>query len=248
MAFDAYDGPLYAYLVSFAFRLLGMNPYLPRLLVLVFRAATVVLTYWAARRWGAPPSSPGDRRVGLWAALLLLVNAHHILFNSHVAWSNDITPFFSTPVLLAYFVGTRQMRGSALVLAGALFGLALQTHPSVLYLAPGLAADFIVQARTRAWLRRPAPYLAALAALVAYAPVLYYNLVNGFGSLETAATSATYAFETQPSLAKALANIPPLLMAVAHVGLGLFPPLGLQIFGFDVSAILFWIVTPATLI
>lgn len=216
VAIDPYDGPLFAYLLSFAFRLFGYNMYLPRLFVLVVGSLTVVATYLLAKELAR-----GDRRVGFVAALLLAVNSHHILFNSHVAWSHDTTPFFVTLAVFAYVHATRTNRRTWLIAAGVLFGLALQTHPSALALAPAFIVDLLLARTTRRWLRSLVPYMALFAALVVYSPVLYYNLKTGLGSL-AAANDATYAFESYPTPAKSLQNLVPTLVTIGRVALGSF--------------------------
>lgn len=242
VAFDSYDGPLFTYLLALLFTLFGVSVALPRLFVLLVGALTVVVTYYFGKTLAR-----GDWRVGALAALLLATNAHHILFNSHVAWSNDTTPFFTTLTMLAYLVATRQNHPLWLVGTGALFGLALQTHPSALFVAPALGIDFLIRRPSRALLRHPAPYLAVLAALVAYAPVLVYNIQNPLGSLRSAST-ATYAFENAPSLSKAFENIAPQFAAVARVALGSFGPADMQAFLTDPRLLLFLLVSLATLI
>lgn len=216
VAFDSYDGPLFTYLLAFLFSLLGTSIELPRVVVLVLGALTVVTVYFFGK-----VLARGDWRVGALAAVLLAVNAHHILFNSHVAWSNDTTPLFATLTLLTYIYATRYARARWLIAAGALYGLALQTHPTALALAPGLTLDFFARRETRAWLRTPLPYLALCAALLAYSPVLIFNLQNEFDTVQTA-SGATYALETAPSLSSIWNNAPRQWIALSQVSVGVF--------------------------
>src|SRR5918911_928925 len=67
----------------------GPHPWTPRLLSMLLAVATVGLTYWLGRSLGGPIA-------GLVAGGLLLFSAVHILINSHIAWSNATTPFFTT--------------------------------------------------------------------------------------------------------------------------------------------------------
>lgn len=214
VAVDSYDGPLFAWVLSFLFRVFGQNLYLPRGFVLVVGALTVTATYFLGKQL-----SRGDRRVGALAAILLSLNAHHILFNSHVAWSNDTTPFFATLSILSYLRATRGSRPAWLIAAGAMYGLALQTHPSVLALAPAFVVDAVVSRSTRDQLRSRFGYLGFLAALIAYSPLLIYNLTTGFASIEPAA-SATYAFELHPSIARTLGALVPTIGAIGRVAFG----------------------------
>jgi 4-amino-4-deoxy-L-arabinose transferase-like glycosyltransferase len=242
VAVDAYDGPLFAYLLAFLFRVLGYNMYLPRAFVLVVGSLTVVTTFFLAKELAR-----GDRRVGLIAASLLAVNAHHILFNSHVAWSNDTTPFFATLAILAYLHATRRNHPRLLIVAGLLYGLAVQTHPSALALALPFLLDFSLARSTRAWLTSVTPYLAGATALAAYSPVLYYNLSSGFRSFQSA-NEAAYAFEHTPTLQKSLTHIAPLLSAIMSVALGTFRATYWDSVTGGLSLIAFWVVTLIALI
>lgn len=240
VAVDAYDGPLFPYLLSFLFRIFGYNIYLPRVFVLVVGVLTIVVVYFFAREL-----AHGDLRVAFLAASLLAFNAHHILFNSHVAWSNDLTPFFTTLALWFYIRARRVNNSRWLIAAGFVYGLAVQTHPSALALAPAFVIHFLWTKTTRAQLKSVVPYLALLAALFAYSPVLYYNLTQHAQSLQQA-SGATYAFESAPSLATTLDHIEPLLSAVANVGLGTFDEINAQTWN-DPRVALFWIGTVSAL-
>lgn len=241
IAFDSYDGPLFTYLLAILFRVFGTSVLLPRLFVLIVGALTIVAVYFLGRTLAR-----GDWRVGMLTAFLLAANAHHILFNSHVAWSNDITPFFTTLAMLAYLVATRQNRPLWLIGAGALFGLAVQTHPSAVLLAPAFVIDFFLRPASRAFSRSPFPYLAGMAVLIAYSPGLYYNLRTGFDSLKTA--SASNVVETAPSLAQALNNAIPQIALVERAALGSFAPASTVAFFADPLLPIFLLVTFGALI
>jgi len=66
-------------------------------------------------------------------------------------------------------------RRRLLVLGGLLYGLALQTHISMLVVIPGLLSWFLARRDLLAWLRRPWPYLAVLAAALGYSNMIVYN-------------------------------------------------------------------------
>jgi 4-amino-4-deoxy-L-arabinose transferase-like glycosyltransferase len=189
----SYVGPLWIYLNGFVLRHIGSGVYTPRLMVMLFGVLTVVATYFMARE-----IARGDRRVAAVTALLLTFNPQHIYWNSHVAWSNHITPFFTTLAILAYVYATRRERPRWLVAAGVLYACAVQAHPTTLVLVPAFLIDFFWSSRTRALLRSPWPYAAVAAALAVYSPVIVHNLTTGFGSLRDAAVR-DYAF--QPTLA-----------------------------------------------
>lgn len=176
---DTYNGPLFPYLLAALFHLFGLSIPLPRVFVMIIGALTVVVTYGLAR-------AMAGRLAGLVAGGLMATSFAHILINSHVAWSNCTTPFFTTLAALVFYLAVRRESGRLLALSGLLIGLALQTHPSVFLLIPGLALWFLAQERGRTWLRRPAPYVAVLLALLAYSNMIWFNLRGGFASVAEA--------------------------------------------------------------
>ncbi|MFN8521501.1 MAG: glycosyltransferase family 39 protein [Chloroflexota bacterium] len=164
---DAYIGALWSYVLAGAFKLFGRGFELPRVVMAVSGALTVVATYFLTRRLF-------DRTAAAIAAFLLATCGAHILVNSHVAWSNCATPLLTT---VAFWL---LARGS--LLPGALvLGLALQTHPSVAALLPGAAGWVLWTYRSRAGLVRLA--VAALCFLLGYSAVLIYNVQTGFDSV-----------------------------------------------------------------
>jgi 4-amino-4-deoxy-L-arabinose transferase-like glycosyltransferase len=172
---DAYVGALWSYVVAGGFRVLGRSPEVPRLLSLVAGSLTVGATYLLGRQLWGP-------LVGTLAALLLVVNAAHILVNSHVSWSNCATPLFTT---LAIWLLVRALdqpaRAMRWALVGLTFGLALQTHPSVATILAG--AMLYALWRQPHLPLRPGAWLAVLLLAVGYGNVLLYNLQSGFDTL-----------------------------------------------------------------
>jgi 4-amino-4-deoxy-L-arabinose transferase-like glycosyltransferase len=201
--YDSYYGALYNYVVALALLVSGESPLAPRVVVLLAGVITVVATYLlgveVGRRIVPPRNAQGHRTrpqlVGLLAAGLLVTNGPHVVVNSHVAWSNCLTPLLTTLSFWALLrFGRRQ--AALLPLAGLLLGLALQTHPLVVALLPGVALAVLM----RNWriVRTPWPWLAAVAFLVGYANVLVYNVEQGFESLRSAQRiQAEYAQDQQ---------------------------------------------------
>jgi glycosyltransferase AglD len=190
-AVDSYYGPAWSYLLAALFVVLGPDPYLPRLVAMLLGAALVVVTYLFARdvagRWPAAI-----------AAGLVLSSGGHIVINSHTARSNSITPLLTTAALWLFYRALedrvwagpirqntwRRPRPWLLVPTGMLLGLAMQTHLSVIALAPGLAAYLL--RRGHGLLGSPWPYLAGLAGIVGYVNMIVYNLQTGFWSYQHA--------------------------------------------------------------
>lgn len=167
VGWDPYNGALFSYLLALALWTIGPHAYTPRLLVLLLGAAAVAATYLLGRRLGGPLA-------GAVAGGLLATSATHVVVNSHVSWSNALTPLFVTVAVLTLLPAATHGSGVALALGGLLFGLALQTHPSVMTLLPGLALGLL-------W-RRPRLVfsrwllLAGALFLLGYSNVIAYNL------------------------------------------------------------------------
>jgi 4-amino-4-deoxy-L-arabinose transferase-like glycosyltransferase len=168
VAVDSYNGPLFSWLLAAFLWIVGPWPETPRLMVALIAVATVVLTYLLGR-------ALGGRLAGLVAAGLIATCATHVVVNSHVAWSNGTTPFFTTLAILALLPAVRCGSGRQLALGGLAFGVALQTHPSVMTMFPGAGAAMLLQQR-RLFLSRWT-LLAGLLCILAYSPVLIANLV-----------------------------------------------------------------------
>lgn len=227
---DAYNGPLWAYLLAGTLKLVGSSAMLPRQFALLLGLGTVTATF----ALGAALAR-GDRRpyAALVAGALMATSFTHVLVGSRVAWSNSSTPLWTTLTVLALLSAVRKQAaagsvvevgedpgspadsgtpadsgsptdsdsltvdarigGPHLVLAGFLGGLALHTHPSVIVFLAGLALWFLLDKGRRAWLRSPWPWLAVIAALAAYSPVIVFNLRDGFQSVREAQASVNAA-------------------------------------------------------
>lgn len=184
-----YIGPPFEYIAALAFRIFGVSIELPRLLVVLLGALTVLATFWLARSLAGPLA-------GTIAALLLAFSGVHIAINSHIAWTNATTPFFTTLALIPFVLAAQNKNPRYLPLGGFLFGLALQTHPTVLALGAGLGVWFVWNPVTRAFLRTRWFYLMLASALIGYGNMLAYDVAefNTANNALASATRRTYAF------------------------------------------------------
>ena len=183
--FSSYDGALFNYLEALLFRLVGPNLQAPRILMLAAGLLTLPLAFLCARR-------AHGAAAGLLATAMLAVSPVHVLVNSRVAWGNCLTPLLTTAGFWLVYRAVKAAnearsgldRAWNLVPAGFLFGLALQTHPTVLGFLPGAAAA-LVMARPGVLLSRW-PWLAGLGFLLGYANMIVFNLQNDFESIRFA--------------------------------------------------------------
>jgi len=98
-----------------------------------------MLTYFLARSLAGP-------LVALVAAGLFATSGAHIVVG-HIAWTNCTTPFFVTATMLSLVGSVVRSSNGLLLLSGILFGLALQTHPSVIFLAPAFVLYYLFAPR-----------------------------------------------------------------------------------------------------
>jgi 4-amino-4-deoxy-L-arabinose transferase-like glycosyltransferase len=214
---DAYIGALWSYVVAAGFAIFGRNAELPRHASLAAGALTVGMTYLLGRRLYG-------QAAGLVTAILLTGNAAHVLVNSHVSWSNCATPLFTTA---AFWLLLRALDRPAdllrLGLAGLAWGLALQTHPSVIAFLAG-AALYALWRDPRLPLR-PGAWLGVLLLLVGYGNVLAYNLGTGFDTLTQAQrVGSEYAGGAGLDAWRYVASLLGILMLVVHTTAGVVEP------------------------
>ena len=189
---DLYNGPMFSYLLAASLRVFP-SPVTPRVVVMLMGALTVGVAYWLARALGL--SRPWAALVGL----LMLATPHHVLVNSHTASTSYILPLFSTAFLLALALAVRRTSGPWLVAAGALVGLAGQAHPVIALMLPGVGAWFLTRWKSTIGLRTRWPYLAGIAFLAIYAPLIIFNLQSPLQSVHEAVGARPYIWQPDPS-------------------------------------------------
>jgi 4-amino-4-deoxy-L-arabinose transferase-like glycosyltransferase len=167
-------GPFHNYVLAGLFNLFGYNVYIPRLYVAILSAATVVVTYWIARHWAG-------RMTALIAASILATNSMHILV-THMAWSNDTTPFFVGLAVLVTLKTIDQERRSLWALTGLTWAIALQTHPSVIAALLGVIFYLTRHFGWRAFYRE-SHFRTAIAVFIAgYSNMIVHNILKPFDS------------------------------------------------------------------
>ncbi len=220
---NAILGALPSYLLAGWFWMFGETVYAPRLFVAVLGALQVLPTYLLAGEM-LLAIRPGRTVVATVAALaaatLLATSGAHIVLNGHVAWAISTTPLFTTAALWLMVRAHRRSRergagGPELAAAGLCWGLALQTHISVLVLIAGAAVGGALTLRPLLSTRWT--ILAAALFLLGCANLIVYNLLAGM---------ETFALATAKSVEYDGASSTPYLERLADLGLSLFRLLG----------------------
>lgn len=192
-------GALHNYILAGIFKIMGASIYWPRFYVALTSALTVVLIYYIGKKLFG-------QWVGITAALLLMGNGMHILV-THMAWSNCTTPFFFCLAFLALLHAEEKKSGIWLIISAFLWALTLQTHSSVIIYI--LAVTLYVLRpgfRYQTAIERKYYYLAGLSFLLAYANMIYFNLISKGGSFNWLRYKG-YAIEKDPGLISYLQNL-----------------------------------------
>ncbi len=188
-------GALSPYLVAGFLLLFGKHWWVSRLVPLTFGVGTVVLTFLLGNRIYS-------RKTGIAAAAIMSVAWYHVIFSSHFPWSNSITPFFTTGFLLVFYhslqMENRRKKLFWSGLAGLLFGLGLQSHPEVLVLVPVIPIVLAIHEKHLLnWLKQPVVYILTALALLGYANMIYYNIMNRFGSVAFSLSYPQYSLTSE---------------------------------------------------
>lgn len=233
LPFNETVGPVWAYLLAFIFWLVGPQVLIPRTVVMIIGVLTVGLTYILGR-------SMGGRWAGAIAGALLAFSPIHTIINSHVAWSNSVTPFFIALAFVVLHAAARRKDGRLLVLGAFLYSLALQTHVSLLVLIPGLTIWFLARRDIMTWLRQPWPYLAVGVALLGYSNMIIFNVVSGGVSLADV-QSRRYAWVSEPTLNIYLTNLKNMIVEAGPTFGGQVPRIVDPIGGLVGGVLLIWL-------
>jgi len=204
---DSYAGAQFSYILAICLRVFGASPAAPRIIALTMGALTVGLTYLLARALGL--RWPWATLAGL----LMAANPHHILISSHYAGASYIAPLFSTAFLAALALAVQRKSGMWLVIAGVLLGLTVQATVASMLMVPGVVVWFLAQRtpggqsrQSGIGLRTCWPYVAVAALVLSYAPVIVYNVQNGWVGMFVAG-SRSYAWQPNLSLPTYVQNL-----------------------------------------
>lgn len=232
-AVDAYDGPLFAYLMAALFRLFGVHLLLPRLTIALAGALTVPATY--ALGWLL-----GGRVAALAGACLALTSPTLVVFSSHQGWTSSLAPFFTTLTAAALIAGVQRQQSLLIALGGLLAALSLQAHPTTAAALTGLALWLLASPECRRWRRKGATLCAGAALfLLGYAPMLIANARPDSPMLRESRQRA-YAFAPTLDPVEYLRRLARLLEEIAYAvsGANLVSALPLRVALSGVSALL----------
>jgi len=171
-----YDHPgMVAWMVRLSTDLLGTSPFAVRIPTILVGAANAWLMFLIARRLF-------NERAGLWAAVLFTFTPLYALGGFLVATDGWLGLFW---LLTMWAVAEAVIfeRRAYWYAAGAALGLSMVAKFTGVLLAPSALLFAATGRSSRRELARPAIWAAALIALIAFLPVLLWNMDNQWASL-----------------------------------------------------------------
>lgn len=196
-----YNGAILLYLLAAA-RAVAPVIETPRLLALAIGSLGVAATYLFA-------AVLGGRRAGIVAAAFMAVTLTPVVTYSHVL---HMTALALPLQVLGWCAAARAAatgRGAWLAAAGALVGLAVQTHPLCAAFVPGLAVWLWRRPRGRELATGRWAVAAAVAGGIAVSPLAVYHLPSMVGAAESRVTGAAEGLQeswTDVSYVRGVAN------------------------------------------
>jgi Dolichyl-phosphate-mannose-protein mannosyltransferase len=171
--------PAIMWLIAAAVHLFGSeNHFVVRLPTLILAAAQSWLVYRLT-------ALAFDKWAGLFAVIALVLSPLFGFYLGAIAVTDGPLLFCLTAaaVFLARgLLGARAMHWRDWFLAGIFFGLACLSKFTAVLVLPGLVLFLLTVPRHRGLLLTAGPYVAALAALVVFTPVIVWNAQNGFAA------------------------------------------------------------------
>jgi 4-amino-4-deoxy-L-arabinose transferase-like glycosyltransferase len=145
--------------------------------ILLFAGSTALLARLTGRCYGA--------RAGLLAALALNLTGYYGLAASMFALPDGPLLFFWLLTVDRLSLALRDPDDERLIPwvgVGLAWGGAMLSKYHAIFIPMGAALYVLLDRRMRPWLRHPGPYLAMAAGLVAFSPVLIWNVLHGWVS------------------------------------------------------------------
>ncbi len=171
--------PAIMWLIAAAVHLFGSESHLvARLPTLILAAAQSWLVYRLTAR-------AFDKWAGLFAVIALALSPLFGFYLGAVAVTDGPMLFSLTVaavVLARGLLGPRPINWRDWLVAGLFFGIACLSKFTAGLVLPGLVLFLLTVPRHRRLLLTPGPYLAALAALAVFTPVIVWNAQNGFAA------------------------------------------------------------------
>ena len=175
--------PLDAWLQALVAAVFGWSTVSLRLLTWVTLAGTLAILWLWARRL-----MPADSTSVFWRMSAILMTVPVVALFTLEAFHDHLLVFFTVAALYLLWRFVERFEGESrgfgfLYAAAAALGLATLSKYNGALLGLGFVALLVTRRSLWPTLRTPHPYLAALLAIAIQAPVIYWNLTEGFATL-----------------------------------------------------------------
>lgn len=169
--------PMVAWMIALSTKLFGNGELAVRLPALLC-GATVIFALAVTAWLLAPP----EKRDGAASATALIAAVMPLTHAGSILVSPDSPAAAFWAVALAALAAAVRGRESAWYLAGAALGLALLSKYNAVCLGASMALLAVYDRDTRAQLKGPGPWLAALLSIALFMPVILWNRAHGWAS------------------------------------------------------------------
>jgi 4-amino-4-deoxy-L-arabinose transferase-like glycosyltransferase len=191
--------PLDGWLQGLIAAIFGWSNFSVRLLTWLSLTGTLsILWLWSGLL------APDDRTGWFWQTTVLFLAMPIIFTTSSFAYHDHLLVFFVVATTFAFHSFARDWESGTrtwpkLFLAAVLLGLGTLTKYNGIFLGLGLAVWIVWRPRLRSLYLTPQLWLAALAAVLIQAPVLYWNLTEGWASFRYHFTERDHLGWTNPN-------------------------------------------------
>lgn len=131
---DFFHGPIYYYFMTPFLWAFQLDPVGPAIMIALFGVATVYLVYYVGSYFF-------DKKAGLVASALYAVSPL-VISQSRSSWNPNPMPFFSLLMLFLLYKGLIKPSWKLFLIAGILFGIAMQLHYQSIFL--GVVAGLLL--------------------------------------------------------------------------------------------------------
>jgi 4-amino-4-deoxy-L-arabinose transferase-like glycosyltransferase len=167
---ELYNGPIMSYITAVVFALFGHQPVRVAMLVATCNVVGILVTFLLGKRLYS-------RNVGLVAATLASLAPWLVLYG-RMLWPQALFPCLIPTSLLVLLLAIENDKAIWYLLYGALLGIGLQLHLSVMALM-GTGMLYVLIYSRRKW----TVLLVVLGMVIGYAPILLYDVSHGFPNM-----------------------------------------------------------------
>ena len=172
VGFQIYFGPVFFYWLAAFSTIFGLSITVMRAFLAISSVLTVAMIYLVGKKFF-------NERVGLIAALLAALSVWQIA-QMRIIWEINLLPLFATMVL--YLLPKSLERKELVPFVGLLLGIAFQVHNTGILLVPIVVMFYLLHDR-KILVSRFALF-AVIAFLLAYSPVIQFNVIHQFTTLD----------------------------------------------------------------